>query len=512
VAAKFSSQGLTQGSERLTVNPLSTSIDSNKGWLVEHFATSPRVLTRNILPSTPQSPAEIKRQLDAHPRVAGVLQSDSPVGNVPSATPRKRRRGKSMSRRRGQNGYIERSGNWWVVRFRKDVPDREDRTYVRVKICPISGPGSLTASERKRKAKEIIAASGADTQEYFEKVVVGSSRTTFREQAKQWLEHMRTRKRKPVASATLDAWEDCLRNWLNPALGDIPLETVNNLAVKHLVARMVASGKLGPKSINNYVQVVKMVVASAVNEDGEQIHTRKWNHEFIDLPIVDKSKQNAPSISAEVMAGLAAWNSKRERMLFILCAAAGLRICEALGLEIDKHMSEDRLTLFIRQKARGSRIEKRLKTGYSERAIDLHPSIAALLKEYMGDRKAGLLFCTRDNKPLPQSNIVRRHLHKALKQVHYINPFTGTHKAGNHIFRRFRNTYLRNHTDCPEGLIKFWMGHAPEDMSDRYDKIKEDVTFRKHVAERIGIGFELPPSIAPIAPKLSEEVAIVSAA
>jgi integrase len=511
VAAKFSFQGLTPGSERLTVNPLSTGIDSNKGWLAEHFATSPRILTRNILPSTPQSPAEIKRQLEAHPRVAGVLQSDSPVSNVPSATPRKRRRGKSMSRRRGQNGYIERNGNWWVVRFRKDVPDREDRTYVRVKICPISGPGSLTASERKREAKEIIAARGADTQEYFEKVVVGGSRTTFREQAKQWLEHMRTRKRKPVASATLDAGEDCLRNWLNSELGDIPLETVNNLAVKHLVARMVASGRLGPKSINNYVQVVKMVVASAVNEDGEQIHTRKWNHEFIDLPFVDKSKQDAPSISAEVMAGLAAWNSKRERMLFILCAAAGLRICQALGLEINKHMSEDRLTLFIRRKARGSRIEKRLKTGYSERAIDLHPSIAALLKEYIGDRKLDS-FSVPVTTNLPQSNIVRRHLHKALKQVHYINPFTGTHKAGNHIFRRFINTYLRNHTDCPEGLIKFWMGRAPEDMSDRYDKIKEDFTFRKQVAQRIGIGFELPPSIAPIAPKLSEEVAIVSAA
>ena len=262
------------------------------------------------------------------------------------------------------------------------------------------------------------------------------------------------------------------------------------------------------------MQVAKMVVASAVNENGEQIHTRKWNHEFIDLPIVDKNKQNAPSISCEIMTGLAAWKKKQERMLFILCGAAGLRISGALGLEIDEHISEDSLTLFIRQKARGSKIEDRLKTDYSERAVDLHPSIAALLKEYIGDRESGLLFCTRDGKPLPQSNIVRHHLHKALKQLHYVNPFTGTHKAGNHIFRRFRNTYLRNHTNCPEGLIKFWMGHAPEDMSDRYDKIKEDVAFRKEVAERsgIGIGFELPCSIAPIAPILTEEVEIVRVA
>ena len=56
----------------------------------------------------------------------------------------------------------------------------------------------------------------------------------------------------------------------------------------------------------------------------------------------------------------------------------------------------------------------------------------------------------------------------------YVNPFTGKHKAGNHAFRRFRNTYLRKYVGCPEGLYKFWMGHAGKDMSDLYDKIKQD--------------------------------------
>jgi hypothetical protein len=49
-------------------------------------------------------------------------------------------------------------------------------------------------------------------------------------------------------------------------------------------------------------------------------------------------------------------------------------------------------------------------------------------------------------------------------------------------------------------------------MSDLYDKIKEDVAFRKRVAERTGIVFELPPPIAPIAASFREEVQIVSAA
>ena len=36
------------------------------------------------------------------------------------------------------------------------------------------------------------------------------------------------------------------------------------------------------------------------------------------------------------------------------------------------------------------------------------------------------------------------------------------------------------------------MGHAEEGLSDLYDKIKEDVAFRKEVAEKAGLGSRLP--------------------
>src|SRR5260370_33294119 len=108
---------------------------------------------------------------------------------------------------------------------------------------------------------------------------------------------------------------------------------------------------LSPKTISdNYVPVVKMVVASAIDEEGEEIRPRTWNNAFIDLPVVEKDKQNTPSFSMEVMSGLARWKKPRERMIFILCGAAGLRIGEVLGIEIDKHISPDFLTISIKQK------------------------------------------------------------------------------------------------------------------------------------------------------------------
>ena len=81
-----------------------------------------------------------------------------------------------------------------------------------------------------------------------------------------------------------------------------------------------------------------------------------------------------------------------------------------------------------------------------------------------------------------------------------MNPLKGTHKAGNHAFRRFRNTYLRNQTECPKGLRDYWMGHTGTSMDDLYDRAKDDETLRKTWAEKCGIGSKLP-SVVPNVPK-----------
>lgn len=72
------------------------------------------------------------------------------------------------------------------------------------------------------------------------------------------------------------------------------LADVSNNAVRELVEKMSEAGR-SAKTIRNYVQVVKPVVASAVDEEGEQLHPRKWNHDFIQLPVVRK----APTAEAD---------------------------------------------------------------------------------------------------------------------------------------------------------------------------------------------------------------------
>ena len=58
--------------------------------------------------------------------------------------------------------------------------------------------------------------------------------------------------------------------WLNRHIGDTPLSSINNGALRNLVSDMHEAG-FKPKTMLNYLQVVKAVVASLVNDDGEPV-------------------------------------------------------------------------------------------------------------------------------------------------------------------------------------------------------------------------------------------------
>jgi hypothetical protein len=63
---------------------------------------------------------------------------------------------------------------------------------------------------------------------------------------------------------------------------------------------------------------------------------------------------------------------------------------------------------------------------------------------------------------------------------------------GFHCFRRFRITRLRERA-VPEDLLRFWVGHAGQSISDRYSKLAENVELRKKWAgvEAAGLGFDI---------------------
>src|SRR5258708_1112565 len=71
--------------------------------------------------------------------------------------------------------------------------------------------------------------------------------------------------------------------------------------------------------------------------------------------------------------------------------------------------------------------------------------------------------------------------------------------VGNHAFCRFRNLGKKRLTG---DRIQCWLGHAGNSMTDEYSRVRDDLRYRKLVAEQVGIGFELPIQAAPIVPNV----------
>jgi len=174
-------------------------------------------------------------------------------------------------------------------------------------------------------------------------------------------------------------------------------------------------------------------------------------------------------------------------MICILLAASGLRIGEALGLEC-KHF--DGTAVQVAQTIWGSSGNVQPpKTKAGQRKVDLHSDVASLLRQYIGDRKAGFVFRSRSGKPLTETSALRRGLHPFLAQL-------GIPRCGFHAFRRFRNTHLRQN-GCGDMLLKIWMGHTAKGMSELYDKTRRDLTYRRMGAQSLGVGFDVPKTLTP---------------
>jgi integrase len=275
---------------------------------------------------------------------------------------------------------------------------------------------------------------------------------------------------------------------LNPNLGDLLLGSINNATVKIVVTKMNEAG-LSPKTISNYIGLVKLVLASAIDENGEELFPRKWNHEFLDIPLVEN--QHQPTFTPERMTAIVQKATGQEQILYSLLAGTGLRVGEAFGLEM-KHLCPDCRTITVKQSCGEGDIQTP-KTKNAYRQIDLCPPLASLLKAFVGDHQSGLVFTNAAGKPISQTKVLRRSLHAILEEI-------GAEKAGFHAMRRFRTIWLRKQR-APEVRIKFWLGHAKQSITDGYSMLAQDVEFRREVAEKPGTGFEVPASMTPTTPR-----------
>ena len=316
-------------------------------------------------------------------------------------------------RRKGQAGNVfqkegskkRRKSDRWLpdkpayLQYWEDVPGETDSR--RKAVIPLGFCRTRTIAERKGAEK--IEQLGINSAQRFIEV---TSTITFKKQGERWLKSLSTRKRNPLEQTTIDNRRYALDKWIYPFMGDKLLADVNNRALKELVEQM--SEKLSPASTRDYSSIVKAVVASAIDENGEEVFPRKWNDEYIDAPMV--KDQNQPSSTGEGITKIVKEATGQYRMLYALLAGCGpLRAGEALGVEIDKHVSQTAArSTFVRRRSaalfspgqrrrvehRSSATEKRLAGTW------ISAQRWRMLRDSIGSRTSGLLFRRR---PAPNS-------------------------------------------------------------------------------------------------------------
>lgn len=133
---------------------------------------------------------------------------------------------------------------------------------------------------------------------------VSTGEPTFKEQAEIMLARLATRSRKPVHASTLFTWQHYLDHRIYSAIGYLPLRKIKNSTIKPLIAAMVDSG-LKATYINAHFRLIKMVVESFVDAQGDPVYSRNWNLDFLDLPIIQPRTLNWPCFSDDIVGGLA---------------------------------------------------------------------------------------------------------------------------------------------------------------------------------------------------------------
>jgi len=286
---------------------------------------------------------------------------------------------------------------------------------------------------------------------------------TFQKQAEAYLADIASVAR----PNTLHVYRSILDNRINPAIGGLELEEVDNKTAKLLVNRL-AEAHLSPATIGLAVTLVKQVVKSAVDGRGNPLHPVVWNSDYIKAPSIEPDSQKAPTVAQDALQKAVDGTSGDVRVLVALLASTGLRIGEALAVGLGNVWDPIQGSITVSGTLIMGTFQPDPKTRAGKRVVDLAPEINELMKTSYPD--GGILF--------PQSERQYRRKFKALGL------------EGFHSLRRFRITHLELN-DTPRSLIKFWAGHASSDISERYMKTGKDKVVRKEWASRVGFGFQI---------------------
>jgi integrase len=289
---------------------------------------------------------------------------------------------------------------------------------------------------------------------------------TFREQAETFLTDIASEAR----PNTLASYRSILHARVIPLLGREDLANIDSATAKSLKERLTKAG-LSPATINLAVWLMKKVVGSATDSRGNRLFTPGWNNDFIRLPRVNPKAQKAPITTSQTLQEAITATKGEVKVLVALLAGTGLRIGEALaiGMRGGNVWDPATATITIRATLVRGEVQANPKTEAGNRVVDLAPELNQFLSSQIANRESRMF----------TSSITT-----------YYREIEKLGIDGFHSMRRFRITHqqLQN---VPQVLMKYGVGHAAGDITERYTKVGAEIEARKEWAGKAGLGFNL---------------------
>lgn len=301
------------------------------------------------------------------------------------------------------------------------------------------GSARNLAEAKRLKAKAITDVERGEWSE--------TCRIPFCDYAAQWLDTYRGRTARGLSDTTRAGYRDAIERLAVPFFDRKRLGEIRAPDVRRYIAHLEAQGLAGA-SVRAYVAPLKALFATAV-EDGA---LRANPTSSVRIVIRDEADDEpVRAMTREQLAAVLAAIPDEHRPFFELLAQTGVRISEAIGLQLgDVGTANGRPVLRVRRQCYRGNV-KELKTTTGRRDVPLSPLMARRLweRQAKGDPDAPM-FPTVTGASLDDSNM-RKIVGRAATSAHapWVTPHTFRHTLASLLFAEGRNAKQ----------VAAWLGH-----------------------------------------------------
>lgn len=309
---------------------------------------------------------------------------------------------------------INRGENVWLVRIFMGRDDKGKKRY-----------HNKTIHGNKKAAQQYL---NEKLREKDLGIFVQPSRESSNKYLDKWLE---TAAKPRVREKTFKSYEELLRLYIRPHLGDIKISELTPLKIQDTYNKLTEQG-LSPRTVRYAHSVLRDALEQAVKW---QMLTRN-PCQHVDLP-KNQKKEMTILTAGQAKTFLEAAKESKWYPLFSLLLASGMRPGEALGLrwpDIDFDQGRIHVQRALSQTDEGRRLLEP-KTAKGRRVIPLPKSVLADLKAHRkaqleeqmrlrhleGFEQHNLVFASANGKPVDHNNLVSRHFKPILVKAELPN-------------------------------------------------------------------------------------------